>query len=1427
MNVAVVIDGVESEVTVDVEQAQGTVADLVAALTGRPHGSDGVLVDGSFVAADTRLPDAGIRQGSVLEPAGGPRPAPGPEPVVEVRVVGGLEAGTTVPLPAGSHVIGRDPSASVALVSTTVSEAHVFLDVKPDATAVVDDNDSKNGTAIEGYPYGDPIRVEDGQVVQIGAVQFTVGTPRRGDVPVLGRPRRNGTVTFNRPPRAMAKANPPVVKVPAAPKEPSAGMRFSVVAMVVPLVFGIGMALATPVKAMAAFALLSPLMMGANYLQDRRRVQQEKASGSAAFATGLKAFRRTLTHARLGEVARRRAVLPDPAEVIRRATAPSTRLWERRPSHDDFLQLSAGLATLAWTPPLDSPGGERPTEIDQALNELGWLPLAPLGVDLSPGRTLGVTGRREPALALVRNLICQAATHHGPADVRIAVLTEPSRAEEWDWVKWLPHAHSTDEASGRRLLAAAPEDVGFVLEELLAARPDEDGKKPAGPVTLVVIDAEGLTEGRNAPARELLSGAGGPACGIVLAGSADRLPALCTSIVELQGTEGLARYREPSINLEIADALAAGIPEPLARRCARGLSGFEDPEVPDQGADLPGGVSLVDLLGMELTPEAIVDRWRKAGSVPRLAGPVGAYGEGTLELDLVADGPHGLVAGTTGSGKSELLRSLVAGLAVSVDPEHLNFVLVDYKGGAAFADCAALPHTVGMVTDLDEHLGQRALRCLEAELRYRETRLREAGVSDLKEYLREGYPEPLPRLVVIIDEFATMAAELPDFIDSLVGIAQRGRSLGVHMILATQRPGGAVNDNIRANTNLRIALRVQDPAESSDVVGSPLAASIGRKQAGRGYVRLGPSEVFPFQTALVTGVTRPEEARGVSVSPFAFGPEAAAVARPAVPSGPAPGQLGPPGRQTDLERLVPATVGAAALTGMRPSRRPWPDPLPGRVLLDELLPVAPLSGSPAGAALALADDPEAQSRRTLTWAPPQGNLLVCGVPGSGTTTALSSLAVSLARTYRPERLHFYVLDFGTQAMAPLVDLPHCGGVVGSSDRERQFRLVRLLADELERRRRHIAASGAVRFDPADEASPFPSIVVFVDNYGALHAAWEDNVAGPVRDLLVRVIADGPGLGVVAVLSTDRPLGLPGGLSSVIPNKMALRLADPSEFSFFGISPKDVGKLPPGRGIDASTKLEFQVALPHEAGLQASVAGLAAQLGAVDATGRPAAIGTLPEDVRAGQMATSVRLEDGEWFLPVGVGDTTLSPVGLRLLEGEHVFISGSPRSGKSSTLDALAAVVGERLPDVVITAIATRRSPLQQAPEVRRLVTSAEEIGAAAAAVLEDPAPQLVLIDDADGLDDASGALAGLIGKGRPDLHLVVAARPDSLRTNYIHWTVPIRTSRQGLALKPNLDQDGNLWNLFLPRSGPTSFVPGRGYLIAEGQPELVQAARR
>ncbi len=1072
--------------------------------------------------------------------------------------------------------------------------------------------------------------------------------------------------------------------------------------------------------------------------------------------------------------------------------------------------------------------GELPAEAAELLADLGHLPCVPVALDLSAGKTVGLVGDRAAALALMRSLVCQAVVHHGPVDVRLAVLTDTARSGDWEWAKWLPHTQGLDETQGRQMLAARPEDIEAVLSELLT-KPEAPtsgvggSQPPAGPTTLVVVDVPGLTEGRNAPARELLGGAGQPVCGIVYASSVDRLPAVCTSIVELNGADGLAKFREPAASVEISDVLVSGVPADLAAETARALSGLEDPEIATVGADLPDRASLVTLLDLDPTPDVLLGRWKAAGQVPKLAAPVGVAEAGTLVIDLVADGPHGLIAGTTGSGKSELLRTMVASMAANVGPEHLTFMLIDYKGGSAFAQCAALPHTVGMVTDLDEHLGQRALRCLEAELRYRELRLKEAGASDLKEYLLQGNAEPLPRLVVIIDEFATMVAELPDFIDSLVGVAQRGRSLGVHMILATQRPGGAVNNNIRANTNLRISLRVQDVAESMDVIGSQQAAAIGRYQAGRGYLRLGPGETFPFQTALVTGVTQEAVATGITVRPYSFGPDpnraGAGAAAPAAP-------IGRADTPSDLERLVEAAAEAARAAQIPPARRPCPEPLPERVMLADL---GAASGTGFAAPFGLQDDPDRQAQGPLALDPLAGNILFFGVSGAGTTSALGTLALSLARQYPLERLHLYVLDFGTQALAALAPLPHVGAVVGAADLERQARLMRQLNDELDRRRQWVAQSGASRVDPTDPNNPFPLIVLLLDNFAGFASQYEMGSMGGVRDQFSRLISDGPGLGVIVAASADRPNAVPGSIAALVPQKLVFRLGDTSDFGLLGISPRDVPKLPPGRAIDAVTKLEVQVALPGPDGLAAAVAAVAdgVDLSAVDPARRPRPIGTLVNNVSLSEICDGLSISEEEWVLPIGIGDTSLAPVALRLPAGEHVLIAGPPRSGKSTCLDAIAAMVGKTHPEVAITLVAFRRSPLLSAKEIGRTVATPEALDAALEEINAQPGPQLILIDDCDSVDDPMNTLNRLLSASRPDLHVIAAGRADVLRGTYGNWTATLRRSRMGIGLKPDPDRDGDLWGTQFPRKATNQWPVGRGYAISEGAIEVVQAAHR
>ncbi len=448
---------------------------------------------------------------------------------------------------------------------------------------------------------------------------------------------------------------------------------------------------------------------------------------------------------------------------------------------------------------------------------------------------------------------------------------------------------------------------------------------------------------------------------VTVAPTEAELPARCSTVVTMSSDIGDAN-----------DYLACGMDEPTARAFARWLARFEDPEL-DAATTLPEMVPL-----SALTPDSELDGH---------GVPIGVSDGGVVTIDLVRDGPHGLIAGTTGSGKSELLRTLIAGLARRYTPDELVFVLVDYKGGSTFDQCARLPHCVGLVTDLDDHLGARALRSLEAELRHRERAQRDCRKAE-------------PRLVVVIDEFATLAAELPDFLGALVGIAQRGRSLGMHLLLATQRPSGAVNANIKANTNLRIALRVQDAADSNDVIDIPDAALISRATPGRAFVRRGSGDVVLVQTATSSVAARQRARTTVRTRPFTSHHREEA-------EEPQPGP-------SELSVVVDELC---HWEGKR-ARRPWLPMLPARIDLADI--------EPPG--FALADEPDRQRQIALEWDPAKGNLALFGMVGSGTSTAMRAAVERLTDA------QIYDVDFGPDA------------------HERHARLMRTLRAELDRRR---------------------------------------------------------------------------------------------------------------------------------------------------------------------------------------------------------------------------------------------------------------------------------------------------------------------------------------------------------------------------------------
>ncbi|HEY5316979.1 MAG TPA: FtsK/SpoIIIE domain-containing protein [Solirubrobacteraceae bacterium] len=1409
----VVLDNQQGEFA-DVElmlgRSDATVGDLVDVLRNgegpsRRGGSasTGIMLDGRFCHPDLALDEIGLHEGARVSLAASAAPPPPPSSApLELRVVAGLDSGQRIPLISDGTTVGRDDDDALAMADVAVSRRHLRVEPSPGGLrATVTDLGSVNGSWVEGRRIKEPTEVSPGTVFEAGDVAFMLAevSADRLDVDPQRQAGAGGLVAFNRPPRARKRGPDAALSPPEQVREQTA-QKFSMVSAFAPLLLGGVMVILLHNILFALFMLLSPVMVIGSWLESRRQTGSATRGARRAHAEQLATFTTEVTARSAEVITHLRQSLPDPAEIIRRATDPSPLLWERRPDDDDFLYLSAGLGDRIIRPPLDSRRVPS-TDAETVLAKNERLRMAPILVDLQKGGVVGIVGPRPATLAAARSLMCQAAVLHGPADLQIAVLTESERSAEWDWAKWLPHARDASRGGDARLLAADPTSVSELTAELME-RAGDDSR-----FLLAVLDSDALIEGRGAVGRALLR-TGETVSGIVIARSNERLPAICTTVLELEQGTAEAVMRRPQAGESVDPLLVAGVSTATARECALGLARFEDSDLQIAGGSLPSEVSLLPLLGMgEPTPRALAERWRVAAPHASLEATFALAEDGPFTLDMVLDGPHGLIAGTTGSGKSELLRSLVAALAASHDPARLNFVLIDYKGGSAFAECAELPHTVGMVTDLDEQLGARALRSLEAELRYRERVLGEYRAGDLIAYqqlVRDNTAPALPRLLVIIDEFATLAAELPDFVASLVGIAQRGRSLGVHLLLATQRPSGAVNENIRANANLRICLRVQTPQDSSDVIDSPAAARIGRTQPGRAQVRLGPSELVPIQTALVTGATATGPPRAVDVRMFEF----------AAANGDAQEQAP---EHSDLQRLVGVAREAFQSLEIPEPRRPWLPPLAPEIPLEDVLalgPPRPLAGERGlVVALALADDPDAQAQYPVGWNLDAGNLLLYGLGGSGTTTTLGSIALSLADTTGPDRAHVYVMDFGAGELTPLTALAHVGAVTAPPEHERQRRLLRRLRGELEARR---------RLDSAARAGA-PRIVVLLDGYAGFASEHDDLAGDATRDALARVWADGPEVGIHMAISADRAGAVPNALASLAQQRLVFRLADLPDYAQFGIHRADVPRFTPGRAVVGGSGQAVQVARSRDP-LAAAVDRRRPADGAAPPAGGPPPIGVLPQSVPLEAVLGSARVGQEPWFVPLGIGDDQLEPVGFELYQGDHALVAGSPRSGKTTVLLLLAALVARAHPEYSLIGVAVRPSKLRECSELERVVTEAKEIPTLVEELRAGSGPRLLLIDDAEMVPDEARALTALFTDAPAGLHAVVAGRADGLRS-LGHWSAGARRSRAGLLLQPDVQTDGGLLGVTLPRRPAPPVRPGCGYLVQAGGFELVQVA--
>jgi DNA segregation ATPase FtsK/SpoIIIE, S-DNA-T family len=1348
--------------------------------------------------------------------------------LLHLHVTSGPDAGQMFALFPGEHRVGRAVGATVRIHDGDLSRVHLLIQLGTDGTSVRDLR-STNGSWLAGRPLSQvATQWQLGQRLRAGSSVLELAT--HGSASAATTFDERGHILVNRRPRLAAPRPVVVVRLPAAP-EPRRHGRLPLMTMVLPLLLAVPMALLQHAPAYLLFGAMSPAMMLGGFLSDRRGGRRDGRRLRAQWADDVARSRRMVEEAVAAEAEHRRSELPDCALLLLAATTPLGRLWERRASDEDALVLRLGLGDLPSSVSVEDPDAPAqagpPTVRD-----------VPVGLDLRETGVVAVTGPRGAVAGLARSLVAQLAGWHSPRDLRLVLLVDRERLlTSWTWALLMPHVRAPATDSCHSWVGALDRadqvrqrvsELLAVLEDRLESRRTSPGSPWAGSSIVVVLDGARRLRAVPGLTRVLEHG---PAVGIYaicLEADGAQLPVECRAIVALpdpgtgSATEAVLSHVDGATTPFIADLVGAG----WADRFGRALTPLRDATPEDQPAELPDRARLLDLLGDgRIEPSRIASDW--AVNTGSCRATIGKSADGPYVVDLRHDGPHILIGGTTGAGKSELLQTLIASLALGCSPARLGFVLVDYKGGSAFEQCARLPHTLGLVTDLDPHLAERALTSLTAEIKRRENVLRGVGAKDIDDYAaKAGATEPpLARLVLVIDEFKMLAEELPAFLHGMVRLAALGRSLGVHLVLATQRPAGIVSADIAANVNLRIALRVRDQVDSEDVIEARDAAAISLRTPGRAYARSGSNPLVLFQTARVAGSTEPPGPGSCTVEPLSAGALGDAPRRTV----PRPHSEG----VTDLSLIVDAVGRAAKSLALPPARQPWLPPLP------EIVTIEQLGSSRNGWCVpyAVVDRPEQQRQDTLAWdLAADTHVAVAGTMRSGRSSLLRTVAGSIAARFTPAEVHLHAVDDGSGAMQALARLAHVGVIAGCDDAARSVRLLDRLTEEVARRRTLFGANGfgslSEQHTAAEPLDRLPYLVLLLDGWESVTASWESVEHGRPIETLHQLMRDGAGVGLRVAITGDRSL-LMSRISGLVRDKVVLRLADPTDLTLAGIPLSAVPqRWPAGRGLRVVDRAEIQVAL-----LTSDPSG-PAQIAALDRIVRdprpstagstqhsPLRIERLPLALTRVELAQQVGEHPAGWAL-VGAGGDAAEPLGLSLA-GSSALVAGPGKSGRSTTLATMATWLGEH--ETPIVALVAGRSALADVRGGAGILDVVERTEVSQLRDLLASRPDCCLVaDDIERLIDTEAedvVLQWFKSPERVTGSLLVGGNAADLTSLFRGLSVVARRSGQGVLLSPTSYADGELLGVRVAATDHADLRPGRGLLVRNGSATPIQVA--
>ena len=1049
-------------------------------------------------------------------------------------------------------VFSGNPSADIILESKYSSKDYIELVkcndgfkllIKASEYGVyVNGSKSANGAVIKNYDF---FSVADYSFYIKNMQLYTSVNTRINGLAFVDVLQKNGYPKFNRNTRVMTVINDEKIEVldpPAKPKKQKNNIITKLLPSLGMIAVGIGGVAFSP------YMLISSgvgVVVGiVNYIQAKKEFKDNAAERIEKYNAYIDNKRREITEERLKEQAALEEIYIDSNVENQYFAHFSSHLFERSPEDGDFLCVRLGTGDTEAKKAVNFKKQERleveddlQTKPEEISKEFKYVHNAPIFCDLKEINAFGIVGTESNRFGIMKNIVIDICARHFQSDVKLFFVAKAENRDKVYWLRMLPHVYN--ETIGVRNIVCDDESKNILFEYLykeLTLREQNKTKQPH--IVVFLYDEYGF---QNHPISKFVSKA--KELGITFIFFGDTRADIgqgCGYIAELKDS-GNGVLINTSDKSKSNDFIFTAVTDAQAENIVKLLAPVYTEELSLEGT-LVKNISLFKLLNILTVDDIDLDaNWNRSQVFKSMSAPIGVSKSGVVSLDLhdKAHGPHGLVAGTTGSGKSEILQTYILSMALLFHPYEVGFVIIDFKGGGMVNQFKNLPHLVGAITNIDGKEIDRSLKSIKAELKKRQRLFAEAEVNHIDKYIKKykagEVNEPLPHLILIVDEFAELKADQPEFMKELISAARIGRSLGVHLILATQKPSGQVDDQIWSNSRFKLCLKVQDQADSNEVLKSPLAAEI--KEPGRAYLQVGNNEIFELFQSAYSGA--PEKSDNSNVKEFTV--YALADSGKRIPVYRQKKKKSGNGNRTQLEAIVNYVSEYASRSNLAKLPDICLPPLAERI--DYSCKVDNLDSLcvPIG----IYDDPDNQLQDVTGINIFGENTLIVGSSMSGKTNLLQLIIRGIADRYTVDEVNIYIIDFASMVLKNFESLNHVGGVVVSNEDEKLKNLFKLILGEIATRKEKLLSAGVSNYLSYKEAgnTDIPQIVLMIDNLTALNELYLQD-----DDTLLTICREGIAVGISVIVANSQTQGIGYRYMSNFASKVALFCNDSGEYS---------------------------------------------------------------------------------------------------------------------------------------------------------------------------------------------------------------------------------------------------------------------------------------